>query len=114
MISREDRYAFIGNLIRETREAAGWSQTRLAAALDFETGTAVSLLESGKRKVTIEDLEKIAELFHKDIKHFLGQEDVANLRFALRADKDLSLNDKKQILDFIEFFKQQKRNGRRK
>ena len=65
---------FIGAKIREAREATKKSQKELADALGFESATAISLIESGERKVRVEDLEKIARFLDRDIKFFIGQE----------------------------------------
>ncbi|MEK9151223.1 MAG: helix-turn-helix transcriptional regulator [Patescibacteria group bacterium] len=111
MKNEEDKNAQIGAKIREARDVQGISQLGLAQALGYESATAISLIESGSRKLRVEDLEKISEALHRDIKFFLGQEEKApDVKFALRADKDLTKKDVDSILDFIEFAKK-KRNG---
>lgn len=106
----EDKNKFIGQRIKEAREAAEKSQKELADILGFESATAISLIESGERKAKIEDLEKMAEFLQRDIKFFLGLEEKQNIRFALRADSDLSKREQDQILKFIDFIKN-KKNG---
>lgn len=113
MKKQKKRYISIGKKIKEARKNKGWSQRQLAKAIGFETSTAISLIETGERKVTIEDLEKIAEVLHKTIRYFLGEEEKGNLRFALRADKKLTSGDKERILEFIEFIKKRKYGERR-
>jgi len=110
MKTSEDKNKFIGQKIREAREAAEKSQKELADALGFESATAISLIESGERKAKIEDLEKMAEFLHRDIKFFLGIEEKQDIRFALRADSNLSKKDQDEILGFIDFVKN-KKNG---
>ncbi|TXI35277.1 MAG: XRE family transcriptional regulator [Candidatus Moraniibacteriota bacterium] len=111
MKNETDKNAQIGAKIREARDSQGVSQLDLAQALGYESATAISLIESGDRKLKVEDLEKISNFFHRDIKFFLGQEEkVLDVKFALRADKDLQPKDVESILDFIEFAKK-KRNG---
>lgn len=106
--------ASIGSRIREAREAADMSQADLAKDLGYESATAISLIEAGERKLRVEDLKKVANILHRDIKFFIGQEDrPIEVKVALRADKDLNSDDEKAILNFIEFVKQQK-DGRRK
>lgn len=111
----ENKGVFIGSRIRTAREAAGLSQLQLAKELDFETSTAVSLIESGDRKVTAENLERIAAILHKDISFFLDAEErkTTDVKVALRADKDLSKADQNAILRFIDLAKQN-RNGKRR
>lgn len=108
MKTSEDKNKLIGQKIREAREAAEKSQKELSDALGFESATAISLIESGERKAKIEDLEKMSEFLRRDIKFFLGIEEKADIRFALRADKDLSKKDQDKILSFIEFVKRKK------
>ena len=92
----------IGRRLREARDSAGLSQAELAKALGYESATAVSLIEAGERKFKIEDLQKAAELFHRDIGYFLGHDVLKmDVKVALRADKDLSEEDKKAVLHFI-------------
>jgi transcriptional regulator with XRE-family HTH domain len=111
MKNQMDKNVFIGSKIREARESQGLSQLALAEALGYESATAISLIESGSRKLRVEDLEKISNFLHRDIKFFLGQEEKApDVKFALRADKDLSQKDKDSILYFIELAKK-KRHG---
>lgn len=110
MKNSEDKNKFIGSKIREAREAAQKSQKDLADAIGFESATAISLIEAGERKVKVEDLEKISDFLHRDIKFFLGIEEKQDIRFALRADDNLSKQDQDEILSFIDFVKK-KRNG---
>ncbi len=106
-----DKNAQIGAKIREARESQGLSQIELAKVLDYGSATAISLIESGDRKLKVEDLEKISNALQRDIKFFIGQEEkIPDVKFALRADKDLTQKDVDSIMDFIEFAKK-KRNG---
>lgn len=108
----EDRYTFIGKKIKEMREKEGLSQKDLAEKLGYESSTAISLIESGDRKVSVSDLEKIADILNKDIKYFLGKEGEAmDVNYALRSENGLSGQDKQEILRFIDFVKQ-RRDGK--
>lgn len=105
-------YKIIGDTIRKAREEAEISQKELAKAAGFESATAISLIESGERKVAVEVLKKIADVLHTDFMSLLGTpQKKPDIKFALRADKDLSFKDKEQILKFIDFVKQSK-NGK--
>lgn len=102
----ENRYKIIGQRIKDIREGVGMSQRDLATALGYESPTAVSLIEQGHRKVSVEILEKIAHILQVNMKDLLGdKEEKPDLNFALRASKDLSPEAKSQILNFIEFVK---------
>lgn len=106
----QDNYKIIGAKIKEAREFAGISQKELADKVGYESATGISLIESGERKVSISDLQKISEIFERDIKFFLGQEEKPNIAYALRADSSLSKKEQDQIINFIDFVKKQ--NGR--
>lgn len=104
------KYEFIGKKIRDAREAANMSQKDLASKLDYESATAISYLESGERKVSVVDLEKIATTLDRDIRFFLGSEgETANVRVALRAE-GFDKKDQDAILHIVEMAK--KRAGR--
>ncbi len=113
MMNEENKYQFIGKKIREAREASGLSQRELADKLGFESSTAVSYMESGERKVSVVDLEKISKLLDKDIRFFIGQEgEQLNVRVALRAETGLDKKDQDAILHIIEMAKKRtKDNG---
>ncbi len=103
---QENRYKIIGQRIKDIREGVGMSQKDLATALAYESPTAISLIEQGQRKVSVEVLEKIAYVLQVNMKDLLGdKEERPDLNFALRASKDLSPEAKSQILNFIEFVK---------
>ncbi len=102
----------IGSRIKEAREQAGLSQADLARRLGYESATAVSLIESGERKVKAEDLKVVSEVTHRDINYLMGGREgkSVDVKVALRADKELTEKDKDTILHFIELAK--KRHGK--
>jgi transcriptional regulator with XRE-family HTH domain len=110
-MKEQDFNALIGGRLKAAREENGLSQAQLAKELGYESATAVSLIESGERKVKAEDLQKAAQLLHKEIAYFVGQEGHAtDIKVALRADKELTEEDKTAVLHFIELAK--KRHGK--
>jgi len=113
MMNEENKYHFIGKKIREARDAAGLSQRELAEKLGYESSTAVSYIESGERKVSVVDLEKLSKILDKDIRYFIGQEgEQLNVRVALRAETGLDKKDQDAILHIIEMAKKRtKDNG---
>lgn len=105
MKSEENKDKLIGSRIKQMREEMGYPQLALAKALGFDSATAISLIESGERKLTAENLEKVADFFHKDISYFLGRDEKAiqlGLTYALRAADDISEADKKIIQSVID------------
>lgn len=106
MKNTETKASLIGGRIKEAREEEGMSQLDLAKLLNFESATAVSLIEKGERKLTAENLDKLADFLHRPISFFLGREEGAvTVRTALRADKDIPQKDIAAIETFIEFIK---------
>jgi len=106
MKNQQTKSQQIGAKIKLERNAQGMSQAKLAEEIGFESAVAISLIENGERTITIEKLEKIGEVLHKDIKYFLGDEDApVKIEVALRAQKDLDIEDQDAILRFIELAK---------
>ncbi len=93
----------IGKNIKVAREEAKLSQLDLAKQLGFESATAVSLIESGERKISAENLAMLAKILHRDVKFFYDQEESpVDVQVALRADKNLNNEDRDAIMRFIE------------
>lgn len=108
MKNEENKPNTIGARIKAARDERGLSQADLAKELGFQTATAISLIEDNKRKVTAGILQKLSEVLHRDIKYFLGQDEGAaiDVQVALRADPDLTTEDKDAILRFIDLAKE--------
>jgi len=71
-MSHTEAYAEIGKRIQLARTQAGFSQERLASELDFKTTATISHFETGKRKVSVVDLQRIAALLNVPINYFFG------------------------------------------
>jgi len=98
----------LGKRIRETREYIGLTQQQVAETLSVPR-SAISGIETGKRKVTAEELNSLANLFKHPVSHFLGEEpdvpdDVAVLA---RTAENLSENDRKELIRFAKFLEYQ-------
>jgi transcriptional regulator with XRE-family HTH domain len=107
--SNQKRYIEIGSKIKKLREEKGIPQQELATKVGFQSPTAISLIESGMRKVSIDDLEKIASVFDTTTSFFLGEDTLKpDIKVALRADKDLTENDRDKVLEFYKFVKSKK------
>ena len=115
MKNEENKPKDIGSRIKVAREEAELSQLDLAKKLDFESATAISLIEKGDRNISIENLQKLADLLHRDIKYFLGQNEdkTVTVEYALRAVKSLTKEDRDAILRFVDMAKN-KNNGKKR
>jgi len=69
-----DQYEEIGVRIKKLRKDVGMSQRILAKNLGYDTDTAVSLIESGSRKLSIEKLMRISTIFEVSVGMLLGQD----------------------------------------
>lgn len=116
--NESQKYVEIGLRIKKAREAEGLTQSELAQKLHYKSPTAISLIEAGERRVQISDLEKIAQLLHRDLSYFINGDSVAtpqpSVQIALRADKHLDQEDVKRVESFIDALKLSKnQNGRK-
>ena len=108
-VQQSINYPAIGERVKKEREKKGLSQTQLGSLLrNPMSATAISLYESGEREVSIEVLTDISKILEVPLEYLIkGVTDAPSINIALRADKDLSKNDKAvdQILDFIDYVK---------
>lgn len=110
------KYAEIGKRIEDARKREGLTQSQLATQLGYQTPTAVSLIEAGKRMIKIAELERMATILHTDLQ-FLStgttNQPQVTVSMALRSEhKDLSSLEVDQIESFIKFVTEKKRDGR--
>jgi transcriptional regulator with XRE-family HTH domain len=103
--SKQDR-AELGERLRQAREYLELSQDEVAKKLNIPR-SAVSLVESGQRKVDAIELRRFAELYQRAVGYFTGEvvgapipEDVEHLA---RAARKLSGRDRQELARFAEF-----------
>ena len=117
--NEENDRRIIGQRLKETREYVGLSQDEVAKVLKMPR-PAVSLIESGERKVEALELKKLAELYQQPVDYFLGGKaetasapkeplhlqraprDVAQLA---RTATKLSAEDRSELMRFAEFLR---------
>lgn len=106
-----DDWETLGKRIKESREYLGLSQAQVAEVLDIARPS-VSLIESGKRRVSVLELKTLAKLFRRSYSYFVGELDETTLEqdeslgAIFRASMDLSDVDRDQVRRFAEFLKQ--------
>lgn len=82
----------IGNRIRELREQAHLRQSQVAAYL-YVDQSYLSKIETGERAISVEQLERLAELYGCPLEVFENPNiKVSPIQFALRA-KDVTIED---------------------
>lgn len=99
----------LGSQLREAREYLRLSQDEVAKALDLPR-TAVSMMESGQRKVDALELKRLAEIYQRPISQFTGSDDKQAsepepeaVRHLARAAAKLTDRDREELLRFAEF-----------
>lgn len=105
----DESYASMGARLRQAREYLGLSQEAVAEALSVPRAS-VSAMESGRRKVSSLELRDLARLYKRPLDWFYddGVEPIAEdetVSALFRATKNLTEEDKEQVLRFAEFLK---------
>lgn len=96
----------IAQRIRDARTLAGLSQAQAAEKLNLQR-TAVSEIESGKRKVTAEEIIQFADLYKVDKSWLLLEEENKELKmnervlFAARELNKLKPEDRDKVIEII-------------
>ena len=100
----------MAEILKQTREYLGFSQEEVANYLEIPR-PAVSLIESGKRKVDSVELAKLSKLYNKPVEVLAGtakeSKDASIQKVAIiqRAIKELGDADRDEVLKFAEFLK---------
>jgi transcriptional regulator with XRE-family HTH domain len=113
MIMNEDAdRAALGARLRDAREYRGFSQEDVAKVLRVPR-SAVSLIESGARRLDIMELRRLAELYQCRIEELTGEQQpqtqADSITMVARAAAKLSPGDRTEVLRFAEFLQARKR-----
>jgi len=103
-----------GGRLRQAREYIGYSQEEVASHLGISR-SALSLIETGQRKVDALELKKLASLYKRPATHFTGEdaeslavgEEIAHLT---REASELSGEDRAELARFADFLRAKKQN----
>lgn len=107
----------IGDFIKNKRAEAGYSQSDLAKACGLKYDSAISKIENGKRKITLEELVKISKVlgnFHIfeaiKVAGFITDDDINPQLRLHHLDKleAVELNKLQEVIDFFIYRKKQK------
>jgi transcriptional regulator with XRE-family HTH domain len=113
---KEDDRKTLGERLREAREYLGFSQDQVATFLGVSR-SALSLMESGQRKVDALELKKLAGLYKRSLGYFTGDEEDASIgadvKHLARKVSDLSSEDREELVRFADFLRarKQKKEG---
>jgi len=107
----------LGERLREAREYLGFSQEEVATFLGISR-SALSLMETGQRKVDALELKKLASLYKRPVGYFTGEEaeDISfgsDIKHLARKVSELSPADREELGRFADFLraKKQKKEG---
>lgn len=107
------RQTVLGKRIKEEREYRGLSQDEVARYLGVPR-SAVSLIESGARRVSAEELSRLAELYQTTMESLTGHGTEAvepeSVRLLARATAELSPTDRDEVLRFAQFLRSRNSN----
>ena len=112
MVDRMD----LGARLRKSREYLGLSQEEVATYLSIPR-SALSNIESGRRRIDALELKQLAELYKQPVAYFTGEsqpeaglpEDIAHLA---RAATSLSARDREELNRFAEYLRARADNER--
>src|SRR5262245_48953541 len=109
---QDDDRKTLGERLREAREYLGYSQDQVATFLGVSR-SALSLMESGQRKVDALELKKLAGLFKRPVGYFTGEEEDtsvgADVKHLARKVSDLSPDDREELARFADFLRARKK-----
>ena len=98
----------LGARLKEAREYSGYSQEDVASYLGTPR-SAVSLIESGARKLDALDLQKLSTLYQRSMEELTGQplepSDTDSVSMVARAAAELSEEDQSEVLRFAQFLR---------
>jgi len=105
-----DRVA-LGARLKEAREYRGFSQDEVARHLGVPR-SAISLMETGGRRVDALELQKLATLYQTNMDELTGHErrdaEPESVRLVARAAAELSPDDRDEVLRFAQFLRSRK------
>jgi transcriptional regulator with XRE-family HTH domain len=110
---KEETRKEIGSRLKEAREYLGISQEEASNAVNIPR-PAISLIESGQRKLDSVELCAFAKLYQRPVSYFTEESkpETTNEEISVLARNfsSLSEKDKKELIQFAEFLSQKGKN----
>ena len=99
----------LGERLRESRKYLGLKQEEVAAYLNIQR-TALSDIESGRRRVEALELTRLAKLYQQPVSYFTGEDAAAaalpaDVAHIARQAADLSVQDREELGRFAEYLR---------
>jgi transcriptional regulator with XRE-family HTH domain len=108
-----DERATTAARLKEAREYLGMSQQDVADATNLSR-SAVSLIETGQRRVDAVELTALARLYQRSVAYFTGDEERVlpeDVNMLARQAAQLSEKDRSEVMRFTEFLMQRSKTG---
>ena len=103
----------LGERLKEEREYRGFSQDEVARYLGV-TPSALSLIESGSRDVSTQELGRLAKLFQIRMESLTGDHqqpsETESFSLVARAAAELSATDRDEVLRFARYLRTMESN----
>lgn len=105
----DDERVRLGEKLREAREYLALSQDEVAKSLGVPR-TAISMIETGQRRVDALELKRLAEIYRRPVSHFTGEEPTSapmpkDVEHLARAASGLSEQDREELARFADYLK---------
>ena len=113
--ARSDERADIAARLKEAREYLGLSQQEVATTLNVPR-TAITMIESGQRRVDSVELKTLAKLYQRPIAYFTGEAEMplaSDVALLAKQVSKLSEQDRGELLRFSEFLMQRSQSRAR-
>ena len=107
MSEHEEKRKVIASRLRLSREMAGLTQSQVAKNLDWHRPT-VSEIEAGRRRVSVEELTTLAEMYGVSVPWVVGEDDedsslaADRVKLAARELSKLRERDLDRVLQLIQ------------
>ena len=104
-----DERVRLGEKLKEAREYLALSQDEVAKSLGLPR-TAISMIETGQRRVDALELKRLAEIYTRPVAYFTGDEPESapmskDVEHLARAASGLSEQDREELARFADYLK---------
>ena len=105
----------LGEMLKQAREYLELSQDEVARTVGLPRA-AISLIESGQRRVDFLELKRLAEIYQRPVTHFTGEQNIGtalpkDIEHLARTASKLSEQDRRELARFAEFLRSRRAAG---